>query len=188
MKKMVNLKTERLILRGFKSEDYTALYEYLSDEETVRYEPYDAYTLNGCRLLVNIRKKDPAYIVICLKNPDGTEGRMIGNMYFQPMDFGKYELGYIINKEFRHKGYAYEASMALLEYGFRTLGIEEIFSTCNTENIASYKLMEKLGMKYVETRYKDSFFGIREKGRKVFEDVFEYKITALEYFKKENRI
>lgn len=38
------METERLIIRRFKAEDWQDLYDYLSKEEVVRYEPYGIYT------------------------------------------------------------------------------------------------------------------------------------------------
>ena len=40
----VLLETERLIIRRFRSDDSKDLHEYLSQEETVQYEPYDIFT------------------------------------------------------------------------------------------------------------------------------------------------
>ena len=36
--------------------------------------------------------------------------------------------------------------MALLGYGFETLGLHRIIATCQPENVASWRVMEKLGM------------------------------------------
>ena len=44
---MQQLETERLVIRRFKEEDWKDLYEYLSDEEVVRYEPYQAFSIEA---------------------------------------------------------------------------------------------------------------------------------------------
>ncbi len=41
-----------------------------------------------------------------------------------------------------------EATLAILQFGFRTLKLERIFATCFTDNIASFRVMEKAGMSY----------------------------------------
>ena len=46
---MNRIETERLILRNFEERDLNDLYEYLSDPEVVKYEPYKAMTLNEVR-------------------------------------------------------------------------------------------------------------------------------------------
>lgn len=43
------LETERLILRRYTADDLNDLYEYLSDDEVVRFEPYRAMSLEETR-------------------------------------------------------------------------------------------------------------------------------------------
>lgn len=57
------------------------------------------------------------------------------------------ELGYWFRREAWGKGYATEASRFILEMGFTTIGLHRIWGKCHTENIASARVMEKLGMK-----------------------------------------
>jgi len=58
------------------------------------------------------------------------------------------ELAYRFKKEYWGSGYATEASKALLEIGFEKLNLELIIGIAYPKNIASQKVMEKLGMKY----------------------------------------
>ena len=44
--KMILAETERLILRRYRQEDLQDLYEYLSDQEVVEYEPYKPLTFD----------------------------------------------------------------------------------------------------------------------------------------------
>lgn len=53
----MNLETERLVIRYFKEEDAQDLYEYLSKEEVVRYEPYDAFTYSCCVAIIVYTKE-----------------------------------------------------------------------------------------------------------------------------------
>ena len=64
-------------------------------------------------------------------------------MYFEN-DSG--ELGWIINKNYWKRGFAYEAARALINYIKTEIKISHFLAHCDTENIASYKVMEKLGM------------------------------------------
>ena len=48
-------------------------------------------------------------------------------------------------------GYATESSAAMLELGFRRLGFHRVWGKCHTQNPASAKVMEKLGMTYEGT-------------------------------------
>jgi RimJ/RimL family protein N-acetyltransferase len=49
-------------------------------------------------------------------------------------------------------GYATEASYGLLNYGFATLKLAKIVSSAHVDNIASQRVMQKIGMKYIDNR------------------------------------
>lgn len=59
------------------------------------------------------------------------------------------DLGYRINKKYWGNGYATEAAQASLKFGFEELGLDEITGRSAAENIASIKILEKLGMKFL---------------------------------------
>jgi [ribosomal protein S5]-alanine N-acetyltransferase len=61
-------------------------------------------------------------------------------------EFKRAELGYWIAVDQWNKGFATEASEALLDFGFRTMGLHRIESTHFVRNPASGKVMQKLGM------------------------------------------
>jgi RimJ/RimL family protein N-acetyltransferase len=60
--------------------------------------------------------------------------------------FDRAELGYWIGKPYWGRGYATEAATALMEYGFRELGLNRIFAVHFRRNPASGRVMQKLGM------------------------------------------
>ena len=62
------------------------------------------------------------------------------------------EIGWIINKRYWRKGYAYEAATLLLDFCKKELNIHKFTAVCDTENVGSYRVMEKLGMKRVCVR------------------------------------
>ncbi len=62
------------------------------------------------------------------------------------------EIGWIINKKYWRKGYAFEASKLLVEFCKKDLNVHQFTAVCDTENIGSYRVMEKLGMKRVAVR------------------------------------
>ncbi|MBT3979850.1 MAG: GNAT family N-acetyltransferase [Bacteriovoracaceae bacterium] len=55
-------------------------------------------------------------------------------------------------------GYATEAASTIFKFGFEQLGLALIYANCDCENSASYKVMEKLGMRKVGTSLKDKEF------------------------------
>jgi [ribosomal protein S5]-alanine N-acetyltransferase len=66
-----------------------------------------------------------------------------------------YDIGYRLDEKYWGKGYASEASFKWLYYAFETLKIESIFAGAHAENIASNKILQKIGMERIE-QYLDS--------------------------------
>ncbi len=64
------------------------------------------------------------------------------------------ELGYVFHPRCWSHGYATEATVALLEFGFTTLSLHRIAATCDPANVASVRVLEKCGMDY-EGRLRD---------------------------------
>lgn len=62
------------------------------------------------------------------------------------LENGVGELGWIVNKKYWRNGFAYEAAKALVTYFTEHMGTTHFIAHCDTENTASYKVMEKLGM------------------------------------------
>lgn len=58
------------------------------------------------------------------------------------------ELGWVLHRAHWRKGYVTEAALALMAFA-RSIGVTRIFACCDSENVASYKVMEKLGMKRI---------------------------------------
>ncbi len=68
----------------------------------------------------------------------GIENRQIDGVLRQ-------ELGYVIGKNYQHKGYAYEAAKAVLKYAKEELFLDELFICVQKDNIPSIGLVKKLG-------------------------------------------
>ena len=62
-----------------------------------------------------------------------------------------YDLGYRLIKKYWGQGYATETAKASIDYGFNNLNLTKIFGTADINNIASRKVLEKAGLKYIET-------------------------------------
>jgi len=66
---------------------------------------------------------------------------------------GYYDFGYRLARRFWGKGYATEAGKASLHYGINTLHLKDIYCMTDVNNAASRRILEKLGMAYVDTFY-----------------------------------
>ena len=102
------------------------------------------------------------YYDIIRKNDSVTVGKIsirIGNNFHS---YFNGHIGYEIFKEYRGNGYAYRASLMVLDVA-RFHDMEFIYLTCNESNIASYKTIENLGAELVEIcNAPREYFGWRE--------------------------
>ena len=103
-------------------------------------------------MLDNHRQNGPGKVVhLCLAIVDKDTGEMIGWCGLDHRDRCKPApvLFYLLKERYWGKGLATEAAAAVLGYAFGELGLARVDSAAAFENIASKRVMEKIGMRYV---------------------------------------
>jgi RimJ/RimL family protein N-acetyltransferase len=170
------IKTERLIIRRFRADDWQDLHEYLSDPDVVYYEPYCIYSQDESREEAARRAEDIDFWAVALK--DG--GKVIGNLYLGKQDFDTYELGFVFNKRYQGQGYAYESAKSLIEYTFNN-GARRIIAMCNPKNEKSWRLIERLGLRREGHLKRNIYFKSDGEGRPIWVDTYLYGILADEW-------
>lgn len=175
----VYMETERLLLRKFKPDDWQGLYEYLSSEEVVKYEPYGVFTQEACKQEAINRSDNDAFWAVCLKKSN----KLIGNVYLERQDYDTWELGYVF---YQGKGYATEAARALVDYVFKNKNARRVIAMCNPLNESSWKLLERLGMRREGHLIQNIYFKKDINGQPIWADTFEYGILATEWFSHNN--
>ena len=151
MKKDFEIHTDRLTLKPLGIKYLETVNEYASDPENTKYMlflPSDniestAEFLRGCDELWNDDNNEDYECAVILDNIQ------IGAVSLY-VEEGKAEFGWILNKKYWGNGYLTEAAIALREYAINNLGIKNFIAHCDSENVASYKVMERLGMSFVE--------------------------------------
>jgi RimJ/RimL family protein N-acetyltransferase len=171
------LKTDRLFIRRFISCDGADLYEYLSDPNVVRFEPYGVFTLEECQKEAERRSRDDAFFAVCLKE----SGKLIGNLYLAKLEFDTWELGYVFNAAYQGKGYALESAGALLQHVISTQNARRIVAYCNPENERSWRLMERLGMRREGHLIQSVYHKKDENGDPLWHDTYEYAVLKPEW-------
>ena len=78
-----------------------------------------------------------------------SSGDLIGCCGLRPYRGGKYEIGFHLRPQFWGKGYATEAATAVIDYAFSVLKAEALFAGHNPNNVASSKVLLKLGFRYI---------------------------------------
>lgn len=143
------IRTPRLIIRDYHLSDWSDLYEIFSSEHVMRAcEP--TYTEDQTKKALSyFIEKSIAYAVTLADS-----GKVIGHALFAqlppPDEQGIYEIGWIYNEKYWRNGYAFEASKALIDYGFKNLKIHKVIAE-TTDPVKSVRLMEKLGMRHEGT-------------------------------------
>ncbi|MFL5807146.1 MAG: GNAT family N-acetyltransferase [Roseiflexaceae bacterium] len=147
------LHTQRLALRDFAAEDWFAVHGYAADPEVARYMDWgpnsDAETRAFIERVLVIRQAAPRRdfeLAITLR----ADGRLIGGCGIHVSNPRNREgwIGYILRRDCWGQGYASEAARALLGFGFGALGLHRIYATCDLRNLASARVLEKIGMRH----------------------------------------
>lgn len=138
------IETERLRIRRFTRDDWPAVHEYTSDAQVMFYLPEGQMSEEQIRKFVTENAGDQAQAHAVVHR---VEDRLIGHIIFHPWFAERiYEIGWVFHPRYHGQGYATEAAAALLRYGFESLGVHRVIATCQPENVASWRVMEKLGM------------------------------------------
>lgn len=168
-KEIIIAETDRLILRRYKKSDLSDLYEYLSDKEVVKFEPYKPMNMQDAENSLDWRISTDEMVAVELKS----NHKMIGNVYLRKRDFDALEIGYVFNQKYWGKGYAKESCMELIKLAFSD-GIHRIYAECDPQNTSSWRLLEKLGFEREAHLRKNIYFWKNEENMPIWKDTFIY--------------
>jgi RimJ/RimL family protein N-acetyltransferase len=145
--------TERLLLRPFQAGDLEALHAIHSDPEVVRYLRQDVRTMDEVRMLLERRVRGGALT----REGDGLAaaviradtGALIGDvsLHWASRVDRQGELGFVFHPSVHRRGYATEASRPILDFAFGELGLHRVSATAEERNLASIRVLEKLGLR-----------------------------------------
>lgn len=152
MNKWLPIKTARLVLRELISADIETLQNIYGDYESRPFEPLDAAARPETEKLLYEMLDEQGELVrgaVTLGITNRQWKSLIGTISLRIQDQINRgaSIGYIITKAERHHGYATEAARAVIEAAFSKLRLHRIWADCDTRNVASYKVMEKIGMR-----------------------------------------
>ena len=153
------LQTPRLILRQFEPTEANLLLDLNSDEAIVKYvhEPTLKTIDEATYILENIIL--PQYQLglgrwACFTGKENTFIGWCGLKYIREKD--EIDLGYRFKQIFWGNGYATESANAVLKYGFETLQLNKIVGRAHIENLASIRVLEKIGLIYSGEAFEDN--------------------------------
>lgn len=205
------LKTERLILRKFKEDDFDDYYEMISPfakeyfiikntqkafkQGLVNEMP--SFIFKYPEIIENINNEKNNFDCI-LKRKDeyaiclNSNQKLIGEIslslpgYYIPKDFSPIwsrEIGVILNKDYRNKGYMTEATKCIVKYIMTETELRALYARILSDNGASMKLFDKCGFKFLYEREEDINFnkcsvtakGIKKEDLSPFYDDVNYE-------------
>lgn len=149
------LETERLYLRPFSLEDTKRITQVCNDKNLTKYLPFpypyeEKMAIDWISQMPNSKDFDCA---IVLKE----NGLLIGSISLMKRDDYVAELGYWLDPLYKGMGLMTEVATALVKYGFEKLKYHKIFAKHYAPNLASGRVMQKIGMRFVGTLEEHTF-------------------------------
>ncbi|HEY4169586.1 MAG TPA: GNAT family N-acetyltransferase [Reyranella sp.] len=147
------IETERLVLRPFNRGDVDAVYSYRSRPDVSEYLFDYPMSHEECAEAVRTRAGQIAFggegdkILLAVERKQ--DWRLIGevSLIWRSVANQQAEIGYILHPDAHRQGFATEAALALLGFGFDQVGLHRVYARCDARNAASAKVMLRLGMR-----------------------------------------
>ena len=147
------MRTERLLLRPFAPGDLAALHAIYSDQLVVRWLYNEARSLEETRKLLRLkiagstlRAEGEWLSAAVVLEP---AGELVGDvsLLWASEAHRQGELGFALATAHHGKGYATEAARPVLDFAFGALGLHRVTGRLEPRNLASARVLEKLGMR-----------------------------------------
>ncbi len=172
--------TGRLLLRSFRKEDAASMFRnFLSDEQVQSMYGEPTYTSipQVEELIDKYIGQTEAGSAFRWEVIEKSSGECIGQASYFLVDKNNHfgEIEYCIGRAFQGKGYATEATRAVIAYGFEKIGFHKVQICCRPSNVSSKRVIDKCGFTH-EGTLRDYFF--RNGG---YEDRMFFSILKSEY-------
>lgn len=140
-KNIKNYKTVHLVLRPLCIDDVQAVYSYIGNHDNTKYMRAGQQSMEDCAEFIS-RIADNEYIFAveyC--------SRVIGTAELTVCKDNEGVLGWVIHRDYWGRGFCTEIGNCLLKIAFEELNLRRVYAHCDTENIGSWRVMEKIGMR-----------------------------------------
>ncbi len=180
------IETERLVLRRFEIKDSKSMMNNWISDEKVQFEYGEPVYKTEVEVLELLNKyislyEDDNYYRWAIIEKDS--GEVIGQIAFYLVDRRNHfaEIEYCIGVQYQRKGYATEATKAVIKYGFEMIELHKVQICARTANIKSQGVIKKCGFTY-EGTLRD-YFHIQDH----YESKMYYSILREEWIHEEQR-
>jgi RimJ/RimL family protein N-acetyltransferase len=147
------LTTARMSLRPYETGDLAAVHDLFGRDDVSRYLLWEPMDLDQARALLERRVRqtriDAEGDGILLAAVLTESGRMIGEFMLRLTSARSRqgEIGWSIHPDVQGRGLATEGAREMLRLGFEELGLHRIIAESDPRNVASLRVMERLGMR-----------------------------------------
>ncbi len=174
------IKTERLLLRKIRVNDYKDMLALKSNEKVAKYVSWtlDTNPQNAKKLCRKWRNKSikKSYYLWAIEY----DNKFIGNIGVSKQYENTALMGWQIDSPYWNKGIMTEAAIAVFDYLFNTVGFDNIEAAHIDKNIGSGRVMQKAGMRQVA--YNDSVYGkTGHKPASHGDELIFYKLSRSEF-------
>ena len=146
--KFIRLESERLIYRKFDENDFPVLFDWVSNVENMRYRegPLDEEKARGYLnwLISNTNAENISHCEYAVARK--ADNKLIGSATLMHI-LDNPEIAWTLHRDYWRQGYGTEMGETMLRLGFERLSYHRIIAKCHALNIASYKTMERIGMR-----------------------------------------
>lgn len=144
---------DRLMLREFVAADVAPVHAYASDPLVTRFLIWGPNSLEDTRQFIAeaiASSQSPDRTSFDLAAAESASSAPIGGAAVRVVDIAgrQGDIGYVLHRDFWSRGYATEIVRLLLEVGFDKLGLRRITATCDPDNLASARVLEKAGFQF----------------------------------------
>lgn len=149
----MDLDGDRVALREFLIDDWARTHEVTSRPEVCRYQPWGPNSPEETRAYVraaieaaNQRPRTEYTLAATLRQTGGLIG--YGSVWVRSEEFRIGEIGYFMHPDYWSQGLGSEIANLLLRLGFERLQRHRIYAVCDPRNVASKRVLEKVGMEH----------------------------------------
>jgi [ribosomal protein S5]-alanine N-acetyltransferase len=177
----VAIETPRLVFRDARLADASAIHAYAGDSEVCRHllwgpntpEQTEDLLRRRCARQADARCRDLELLVT-----ERATGQVLGDATLRAAEGAELEaeLGYLLARGAWGRGLATELGEKLLEVAFGWLGLHRVWAATDSENVASQRVLTKLGLRR-EAHFRQNAFV-----NGTYRDTFVYALTDAEYW------
>lgn len=171
------METDQIKLREYRVGDLRSVHEYAKEPDFSRYQNWGPNSVEDTCVFTRaaiLRKRETPrrhydFAVICKKSGCLVRG---ANIRQSSDDRPEGVIGYAINPLYQNKGFATDAANLLLKFGMGCLKLTRIVASCDSRNVASIRVLRKIGMRRERVILKD----FRQKG--VLRDTWVFSVSV----------